>query len=114
LEAGKARWLILSPVRFVDLPTGEVEPSAFEVPRDQIEPGASGERLGQRVEAFIRACGLDPDLFRIGQVRPIQTIKGRTALHQFLNLIPASDLSRVSMPLDIVRRLLDHSDEAHR
>jgi hypothetical protein len=114
LETGRVRWLVLHPLRFLDLPAGEAAPSGIEILRAEIEAGASGEELVTRIEAFLRSSGVDPEAFRTGQARPAPPPRGRTALHQFLSLIPASDLSRVSIPLDLVRRLLDQSDDASR
>lgn len=114
LEPGKARWVSFNPARFVDLPAGEQAQASVELPADDITPGLANDRLVERVESFLKSCGLNPEALKIGQARVVQPPRGRTALHQLLALIPSGDLSRVSMPLDLVRRLLDQSDDAQR
>jgi hypothetical protein len=106
-----ARWLLFNPPRFTDLPNGSTQPEGVELPRRLINPDASNEQLSRTTERFLADAGLDPADFKAGQPRSVsQPQRERSALHHLLTVLREEDLNRISMPLDIVRHLLDQDN----
>ena len=115
IGAGQRRWVFTAPARFLDLPATEMPVGAFEVTSANVEEQADETRSAELIENWISQNGLDSDQYRFSKFSSLTKPKAhRSALHQLLALLPAEDLDRVSLPLDVVRKLLDRPEEHQR
>ena len=117
LQAGNARFIQLAPViQFTDLAdTAAVPPSSMQIEPEFIlddESLIGRERHDRVYKAVIDWCKkheLEPQRFAASEHtlghRVGHPAKG-TVLHLLLRLLGPRDLARISMPLDIVSRLL--------
>ncbi|CAN5227915.1 hypothetical protein BH11PSE5_BH11PSE5_08510 [soil metagenome] len=115
IEPGQKRWLFAGPARYLDLPVTDKPEGGVELTSSVIEPGANDERIITLIEHWLVQNGLSNNHFLYE--RPSMAHKsraGRSALHQLLDIIPIEDLERVSLPLDIIRKLLDKSEDSRR
>jgi len=108
LEAGKTRYVRLTPApAYRDIPDGEEVEDGFKVsPEDIIPTGTApaydrNRMIIRNIEKWAAENGIPLD--EISE-RPRKKAVG-TALDVLLNSIPPADLSRVSMPLDVIRIL---------
>ncbi len=128
LEEGSRRYLLSSPwPRFQDLPEGvEAPDGSVEIEREYTANASLGSSLQEakptltRVWEWLKEHGASPTEYAIGkraQVPGAQKFRDATraeesALHELIAMLTPSELHRVSLPLDIISRLLN--TKAHR
>ena len=107
LEEGLRRFVLHSPVRFIDLPSGAAMPDGVEVTREDIAVGADDTTAAAHVAAWIGRNGLAVADYQPGRSSFIRSAKPQsTALHDLIDMIEPADLDRLALPLDIVRKML--------
>jgi len=122
IEAGRRRWLTDEPsVHFSDLPEDEAPTAAHEVERRFVVDAVGDSEVDRalvisRIGEWAAEQKLDPTRFELGRRKPplpqpdgartrTRTDSAPNALDQFLGLLLPSELTRISIPLDVVARL---------
>ncbi len=101
------RFVLHSPARFVDVFKDEIVEDGVQVTVDDLAVGASDDRIAARIAAWIGRNALSASDYQ--NVKSAASRSGKpqsTALHDLIDLLPAADLDRVSLPMDIIRKLL--------
>ncbi|RYM07423.1 hypothetical protein [Sphingobium cupriresistens] len=107
LEDGLRRFVLHSPVRFVDLPNGAPNPDGVEVTRDDLAVGADDTTIVTHVTTWIGRNGLTAADYQPSRSSFMRSAKPQaTALHDLIDMIEPADLDRIALPLDIVRKML--------
>lgn len=107
LEDGLRRFVLHSPVRFVDLPSGASNPDGVEVTRDDIVVGADDITILAHVVTWLGRNGLTAADYQPSKSSFTRSAKAQaTALHDLIDMIEPADLNRITLPLDIVRKML--------
>jgi hypothetical protein len=108
LEDGKVRYVLLTPSpTYRDVPTDEPVHDGLKVPSEAIVPTGTlppyerNRTIISNIESWAAENAISLD--EISE-QPRQRAN-RTALDVLLNAVSASELSRISMPLDIVKAL---------
>jgi len=112
---GMRRFLLQAPARFVDLPLGENEPNGVEVSPDDLAVGGDDAQIAVRISAWLGRHALAAaDYQPTKSSLPRSPKPQATALHDLIDLIPSGDLDRVTLPLDVVRKLLEKPGNTSR
>lgn len=104
---GLRRYVLHTPARFVDVPGGEVAAGGVEVTPDDLAVGGADTEIATRIAAWIGRNALPATDYQPTRSSVTKSTKLQsTALHDLIDLLPPADLARVTLPLDVVRKLL--------
>lgn len=112
IPPGKRRHFDSHALRFYDLDeTMPPPPGTFEISPDKVPPSDAGDRttiVAENLRAWLKDRGLDESKFVAKvptQVNAPTRAEG-TVLYAFINALDEKDLGRMTLPLDIVAKLL--------
>lgn len=110
LADGFRRFISLDPIHYKDIKAGvNTEPEGMVEVRSPYlaEEGAheAPHRVADRIGEWIAENGLDRDRFFVSRRRSTLSAANQTRLAVLLSLFKEDELSRVSIPLDVIARL---------
>lgn len=103
----KKRYMsIQAPLRFVDVSSEEPPDGFLEVAREYIVgPDVEAKEVQQRAQDWLAANGLDQEPFLSKSKADVARLPSDDLLGRLLLALEPDELKRISMPLDVVRKL---------
>ena len=107
LDESRGRYMsIQAPLRFVDVSPEERPDGFLEVAREYIVgPDAEATEVQQRAQDWLAVNGLDQDPFLSKNKADVARLPSDDLLGRLLLALEPDELKRISMPLDVVRKL---------
>jgi hypothetical protein len=115
IPSGKRRKVLVSPeIAFQDVETAQWVQGDLEVPPQAVVPQGTGDprtrgiRVRENILRWADENKVSRDDIVFQKPTRLHPISGRTPLNDLLMVLSDQELARISMPLDLVKKLMKH------
>lgn len=107
LDESKRRYLsVREPIRFRDLPETDAPDDHHEIAREYIGgPDVDPDQVQQTAQQWLANKGLQDSIYSLMTRPRSESIRSKDLLDRLLQSLTPEDLKRISMPLDVIRKL---------